>query len=104
MNCDTCDHFVDTDEGVRVLAYPSAWATAADTIAYCSPACEELAGGGDWHPELCVVCQREIFLNDSAYDLRDARALQFTTDASGNLVCRRCAGIPAGAAILPVGC
>ena len=77
-----------------VTVYPNAYATVPDTVGYCSESCEETAEGyGYWASECCAVCEREIARHDDQYDLRDARAPQFVSDASGNPVCRRCAGM-----------
>ena len=98
MTCDFCDRPVGSD-ALMLAVYPSAYATKSVTIAYCSRLCENRAESGDWRPEWCHACGREIYLHDNAFDLRDARALQFTADESGNPLCRRCAGMPADVAI-----
>ncbi|NMP24748.1 hypothetical protein [Sulfobacillus harzensis] len=98
MTCDFCDKPVPSD-ALTIAVYPFAYATVPDSIAYCSRACEAHAESGDWRPVWCDACGREIALHDDAYDLRDARAPQFTVDAADNPRCRRCAGIPADAAM-----
>ena len=91
--CCVCDKPLGPDTR-WVPVYPDAYASDPTLLGYCSTACED-RDDGEWSPDTCVVCQREIAKNDDRYDLRDGRALQFTFDVSGNPVCRQCAGVPA---------
>ena len=93
-----CDQGARGPEARALPVYPDAYAETPVTIRYCSERCEE-RDDGDWRPELCGACERDIRWNDERYDLRHAYAPQFIVDDSGNVLCRRCAKIPATAEI-----
>lgn len=98
MHCEFCDKPAQGFEARSLHVYPDAYAVMPDTVWYCSERCEE-RDDGDWRPEWCDQCERDIRYNDDHYDLRQMYAPQFVVDGGGNLVCRRCAGIPADAEI-----
>ena len=101
-HCEFCGGPVRLPEGRCLPVYPTAFSADPDTVWYCSAACEA-RDDSDWAPTLCEGCLREIRLRREELDTRDARALQLTTDASGNPICRRCAGLAADESLPPDG-
>lgn len=61
-------------------------------IGYCSEECRDNDDGA-WRPVLCDGCDREIRLHAIARgDIRHPATRNFCLDASGNPLCRVCAG------------
>ena len=69
------------------LVYETPVAVRGEVWAFCSDACETSEDAGQWKPEFCPGCDRDI----PAYALFDGRSPQFVSQADGEWLCLRCA-------------
>lgn len=90
QTCEFCGHAHDLP--ILFDVFDVATDTESMRIGYCSKTCED-RDDGDWRPILCDGCHREIRLHAIARgDIRHPATRNFCLDASGNALCRVCAG------------
>ncbi len=73
------------------VVYESPFDTVAHLWGFCSTSCEVAEEAGQWAPEYCAGCDRDI----PAYALGEGRLpAHFAPDPSGEWLCLRCQSAP----------